>query len=81
MTQSSVLVVVYIRPCSKVSWLSTLRFVHLPFYRTLFLLPHPDLVGSTKSRTFGITISVIVDAELKKELKEVSEFSCCTMKR
>jgi hypothetical protein len=35
----------------------------------------------TKSRTFEITMSVIVDVELKEELKEVLEFSCCTMKR
>jgi hypothetical protein len=61
--------------------LSTLRFVHLPSYCTVFLLPYPDLVDFTKSRTFGITMSVIVDAELKEELKEVLEFSCCTMKR
>jgi hypothetical protein len=57
-----------------------LRFVHPPSYRTIFLLPLPDLVNLPVSY-LEITMSVIVDAELKEELKEVLEFSCCTMKR
>jgi hypothetical protein len=51
----------------------------LPTALSFFCLS--QILSIYRSVTFEITMSVIVDAELKEELKEVLEFSCCTMKR